>query len=601
MSRIAGIVRQLRHRKVFSTAAIYIVAAWIVLQVADLAFPGLGISEAAIRYVWIGVLLGFPLALVFGWLFQVTPRGIARTTPQKGFVEADISLTKTDYILLTGLGIIGIAIVVGVMGEIRNLGSADPASLSSRDIDPHSVAVLPLGDFTGDPDQAYFVAGMHEALISGLSRISALKVISRTSADVYKDVVKPLPEIARELRVANIVEGSVYRSGDDVRITVQLIDAISDKHIWVDEYERNLRDVFSLQGEVARAIAEQIQITLTDEEDRRLRVVREVGPEAYEAYLRGMFHLKQYTPEGIQKGLRYLDEAIALDPRNAGAYAGLALGYNTIGHGIGRDAFPKAMAAARHALEIDEFSGEAWAALSEAQLYYDWDWTAAEESANLALQLNSNLDHAHAHFAYLLVLLGRWDEAVAEAEEARRLSPLDPTWAAFAAWLYVLGNRYEEAYVSIDEALEVAPGNPLSLYVLGQILTSHGRYEAAIEAHEKIPRENPLSNWSLGPTYAMAGWHDEALSIAEAMKVNPGPKDRLHLAFTYAALGDIDNAMLWLESSYENRVDWLPWIGIGNSFGGALEGIRDKPRFQAFLAKLKLPSAASTEMHGSGQ
>ncbi len=591
MSTVSPILRELRHRKVFRTAALYVIAAWVILQIADLGFPGLGIPEDAIRYVWVGAFLGFPLAVLFGWIYQITPEGIVRTAPLDAGEETDVSLKRADYVLLTALVVVVGGITFGLLGEIREVEIADSSDASAREIHPNSIVVLPLNNLTGDPDQAYFVAGMHEALIAGLSKISALKVISRTSADVYKNVVKPLPEIGSELRVAKVIEGSVFRSGDEVRITVQLIDARTDEHLWANNYKRNVRDIFSLHGEVAEAIANEIQVTLTEEEESRLRDVREINPETYQAYLRGMFHLKKYTPEGIERGLDYLHEAVSVDPRNADAYAGLALGFNTIGHGIGRDAFPKALAAARHALEIDEYSGDAWAALSEAQMYYDWDWEASLKSANRALQLNPNLDQARAHFAYLLALLGRWDEAFAEAEAARQLSPLDPTWGGFAAWLYVLDDRYDEAFAAIDESLEIAPTNPLVLYALGHILTTLSRFEEAIEAHEKIPRDNPMSNWALGPTYAMAGRHSDAREIAAAMSENPGPKDKLHLAFTYAGMGEADEALQWLESCYETRVDWLPWIAIVNSYGGALETIRDDPRFQALIARLNVPAA----------
>lgn len=595
MSEPSGLLRELRHRKVFRTAALYIIAAWVILQVADLAFPGLRIPQDAIRYVWIGAFLGFPLAILFGWMYQITPDGIVRSAPLGAGETTDLSLKGTDYVLLTALVIVAGAITVGLLGEIREAEMGDEVVQRAREVHPNSIAVLPLNNLTGDPEQEYFVAGIHEALIAGLSRISALTVISRTSADVYRNVVKPLPDIGRELSVANLIEGSVFRSGDEVRITVQLIDADTDENLWAENYKRNVRDIFSLQGEVARTIAEEIQVTLTEEEESRLRVAHAVDPEIYQAYLRGMFHLKKYTPEGIAKGLDYLHDALATDPRNAGAYAGLALGYNTIGHGTGGDAFPKAMAAARRALEIDEYSGEAWAALSEAQLYYDWDWKGSEESANRALQLNPNLDHVRAHFSYLLALLGRWDEAFAEVEAARQLSPLDPTWSAFAAWLYALVNRHDEASAAINDSLELQPGNPFGLYILGHVLATQGRLDEAIEAHEKIARDDPISNWALGPTYAMAGRYDEARQIAAAMSNNPGPRDRLHLAFTYAGLGEAEEALRWLESCYETRVDWLPWIVIDNSYGGVLDSMRDDSRFKALIAKFDIPAVATTE------
>jgi TolB-like protein/Flp pilus assembly protein TadD len=591
MNGIRGFFHEQRRRKVFRSVALYVVAAWVVLQVADLAFPGLGIAEEAIRYVWIGVFAGFPLALLFAWRYQVTAHGIVRTAPLDAGEAATLPLGKPDYLLLGAMLLVAGGVAYQLVTEIRQVPTR--SGLFTREIPLNSIAVLPLQNVTGDPEQEYFVTGMHDALITDLSKISALRVISRGSANVYRNVVQPVRQTGLELGVAHIIEGSVFRSGDRVRINVQLIDSVTDQNLWSESYERDIRDVMVLQGELAREVAQQVQVQVTPDEEIRLTRAGEVDPETYEAYLKGMFHLKQYTREGIGRGLEYLQEAVERDPENAAAHAGLALGYNTIGHGIGRDAFPKAMAAARRALELDEYSGEAWAALAEAQVYYEWDWATSEESYGRALQLSSNLDHARAHHAFLLVLLGRWEDAFAEAEKARQLSPLDPTWAAFAAWLYMLDERYDEAYAAVYESLELDPEMPLGRYTLVHILTSQGRLEEAIEVAENIPRDHPVAKWALGPTYAMAGRYDEARQIAAELAEDPGPKDKLSLAFTYAGLGEYDEAMRWLESCYETRVDWLPWIASPNAYGGVLEPLRQDPRFQTLIDRLDLSLADS--------
>jgi TolB-like protein/tetratricopeptide (TPR) repeat protein len=587
---VSQFFRELRRRGVFGTTAIYVVAAWVLVQVASEVFPAFNIPEFAIRYVWIGVALGFPLALIVGWMYDISPRGINRT-PQTGSDEgADTPLKRFDFLVLSGIAVVAVGLVFILLGKIMNFPEPVLVQTTAREADPNSVAVLPLDNFTGDPDQEYFVAGLHEALTAGLTGISALKVISRTSASAFVNTDKTLPEIGRALGVANIIEGSVFRSGDRVRITVQLINALTDEHLWAENYEREIVDMLALHGEVTRAIARQIQVTLTPEEDSRLSEAREVDPAIYQLYLKGMYFLKQYTPEGIQKGLPYLHQAVELDPANARAYAGLALGYNTIGHGIGRDAFPKALAAARQALALDEYSGEAWAALAESQLYHDYNWEDSDRSFKRALQLAPSLDHAHAHYAYLLALLGRWDEVFAQAEKARELSPLDPTWAFFAGWLYMVREDFDRAEELMLESLELAPSFPFGLFGLGDLYKIQGRIEEAIELQERIPAGSPIRNWALGPTYASAGREADALKVAAEMSVDPGPKDRLFLAFTYAALGDFDEAMRWFEICFEieTRTDWLPWIALDQSFGGVLEGIREDPRFQSLIKKLNL-------------
>jgi len=588
---LSQFIREARRRRVFQTAAIYIVVAWVILQVADLAFPGLDVPEFAIRYVWIGAFLGLPIALIFGWRYQITSKGIVRTAPlASGKPAGDLALKTADHVLLSALALIVVAISYGVIQEIREIEQPFGISAFGREILPNSIAVLPLGNLTGDPDQEYFVDGLHDAITSGLAQISALHVTSRTSTNVYKGVAKPLTEIGRELGVANVIEGSVFRTGDVVNISIQLIDAATDENVWSQNYKREVTDLLALQGEVARAIAEQVHVKLTPDEVKRLTRARQINSEVYESYLKGMFFVKQLDPEAIPRGLDFLHEAIGIDPREPLAYAGLALGYNTIGHGLdAHGAFPKALAAAEKALEIDEYSGEAWAALAEAQLYYDWDWTTAEASMLRALQLSPSLDHVHAHYAYLLVLLGRIDESFIHAEMARKLSPLDPLWAGFAAWLYMLDERWEEGMDTVEECLSFSPGFWFCEYTLGEIHRAMGDIEKAVEVHEKMSADLPMTNWALGPTYGMAGRLDDARKIAELMAANPTPRDELYIALTYSAMGEIDEALRWLELAYDDKADWLPWVALKNAYGGAVEPMQDNPRFKAIVEKLNFP------------
>ncbi len=589
---LSQFIREAQRRRVFQTAVIYTVAAWVILQVAALAFPGLDIPDSAIRYVWIGAFVGLPIALLFSWRYQVTLQGIVRTAPLASSESESIAGLKTaDHVMLAAIALIVAAITYSLIEEIREIEQPFGVSAFGREILPNSIAVLPLDNLTGDPNQDYFVDGLHDALISGLAQISGLQVTSRTSTGVYRELAKPLIEIARELGVANVIEGSVFRTGDDVRVTVQLINAATDESMWSQIYKRQVADMLTLQGEVARAIAEQVRVELTPDEVKRLSVERRVNPDVYESYLKGMYFAKQLDPAMVPRGLDFLHEAIGIDPREPLAYAGLALGYNTIGHGINaHDAFPKALAAAEKALELDEYSGEAWAALAEAQLYYDWDWTTSESSMLRALQLSPSLDHVRAHYAYLLILLGRIDESFFQAEKARELSPLDPLWAGFAAYLYMLEERWEEGLDVVEECLSFSPGMWICDFALGQLYRAMGDREKAVEAHEKMAPGLPMTNWALGPTYGMAGRLDEARRIAEIMAADPTPRDMLYVALTYSAMGDMDASMHWLELAYENRSDWLPWIVLRNAFGGAVEPMRDEPRYKAIVEKLNLPS-----------
>ena len=595
MSNSSQFLRELRQRKVFRTVALYTIAAWVTLQVADLAFPGLGIPERAIRYVWIGAFLGFPLAVLFGWLYQITPEGIVRSAPLGADDAADLSLKRSDYVLLTAFVLAIGGIILGLLGEIRGIEPGEPFDTTVREIYSNSVAVLPLSNLTGDVDQEYFVDGMHEALTAVLAQISALRVISRTSTNVYKGAARLLPDIGRELGVANIVEGSVFRSGDQVRITVQLIDAQTDEHLWAENFERDLKDVLSLQSEVALAIAERIRVKLTPDEEQRLTSTGQVDPETYRAYLRGVYYLNQFTPEGYAKGLAYLHEAVDKDPGDPLAYAALARGYSLIGHSANPppDSWARARESALKAVLLNDGLPEAHTALAEVRLYYDWDWAAAEQSFKRAIELNPSQDWAHAHYAWYLQLTGDAERAIEEMSQAQQIGPLMPLWSAWLAWLYWGKNDLDEALTQAQKAAALAPEFPWTLHVLGGVYAAKGMYKEAIATHERLRPIMPnVANWGFARTYTLMGQRNDALKVAAEIAENPGQKDLLALAMIHAGLGNKMEALNWLEASYEARTDWFPWIGAvaGSDFTRGLEILSDEPRFQKLIANLELPA-----------
>ena len=587
------LLHELRRRRVFGTVALYIVTAWVVIQVASELFPGLDIPDRAIRYVWLASILCFPIAILFAWRFQITNDGIVRTPPASAGEDAgNIRLAGFDYTMLAGLAVLIVVILVRAAQDIRSIEDTPLFSAFGREIHPNSIAVLPLDNLTGYDDQAYLVAGIHEAITSTLSGIGALHVKSRTSTASYKGSDLKLTEIAHELGVAKVVTGSVLRDGETVRVNIQLVDAVTDEYIWTETYERDLRDMLTLQSEVARSISREVSVELTPEETARLRQTREVNPEVYETYLKGMYFVKQLDPEAIMQGMQYLQDAIAIDPGEPLAYAGLALGYNTIGHGVSsHDAFPKAIAAAEKALELDELSGEAWAALAEAQLYYDWDWKKSERTFQRAMQLSPSLDHTYAHYSYLLMLLDRSDEAIEMSEKTRDLSPVDPLWAGFTAWLYMLEGRWDEAIETAEECLLFESSLDLCRYALGQVYSARGDYDRAVEIHEQIPPDDPFRNWALGISYGLAGKHEQAQSVIDALSVNATPRDQFHIALAYAAMGEKENAVTWMNAAYESRADWLPWVVHLHSYGGAAEPLRDDPGFRAIVDQMNIPAA----------
>jgi TolB-like protein/Flp pilus assembly protein TadD len=449
-----------------------------------------------------------------------------------------------------------------------------------------SLAVLPLENLSGDKEQEYFADGMTEELITNLAKISALKVISRTSAMQYKGTKKPLPQIAKELNVDALIEGSVLREGGQVRITAQLIQASTDQHLWAESYQRDLRGVLALQGEIASVIAEKVRAALTPTERARLASARPVNPETHEAYLKAMFYLYKKTPEGFAKGLALLQQAIEKDPTDPLPYAGLALAYPIIFHGPGgpippREGFPRARAAALKALELDESSAQAHLALAAIKLYFDWDWTGAEKEFRRALELNPNLPEAHAHYCWYLQLFGRFEEGLAEEKRAVELDPLTSIYTAWVGWMYLTAHQDDKAIAEARKALELDPNSPDALYVLGGAYGDKRMFEQAIAAHKKLATVNPDWKFGLAETYALAGRKGDALKIVAEMEREDYSKFGWFIARIQTILGDKEETFRSLEAAYEYHHIWLPWEVQNNAFPW-----RSDPRFQELRRRM---------------
>ncbi len=505
---------------------------------------------------------------------------------EAGFVRlARLALRKPLRTRLAQAGVIVLIIAAGAgwWWTSQRVPSIRPGQITR-------LAVLPLVNLMNDPEQEYFVDGMHDALLTELSKLAGLTVISRQSVLRYKGSDKSLGEIARELQVHALIEGSVLRAGDDVRINVQLIEAAYDRHLWADIFDRKLEDVLALHSDVARAIANEVKITLTPDEETRLASTRRVNPETYELYLKGMFHLNKFTPEGFEKGLAHLNEAIEINPNDPLPYAGLAIGYSMIAHGPSPPpgAYDRAEEAANKALALDPTMAqvaEVYASLAQIKLYQDWDWTGAEQAFNLALELRPNLAETRIHYGWYLILMGREEEAIVEMKRAKQSDPLTPILPAFLGWAYWSYGRYEEALEEAQRALEINPNFPIGLYVLGLVYSAMGRYDESIEAHKKAGAVHPDWGWGLGHTYALAGQREEALKVAEELKAAGNNWNTWGLAEIYATLGEIDEAMHWIEETYKTRHGYTPWIGWNPVF----EPLRDDPRFQEVHQRLNLP------------
>ena len=493
------------------------------------------------------------------------------------------TLVRTLWWLAVAIGLVAVAIVVGL-----NIGRWQEQLLNGSSSGRiASFAVLPLDNLTGDPQQEYFADGMTEALIANMGKIGALQVRSRTSIMQYKDAGKSLPEIAQELNVDAVLEGSVMRVGEQVRITVQLIHAPTDTHLWAESYERDLRDILALFSEMARTIASQIEITVTPDEEALLVARRPINPETYEAYLKGMFHLNKETPEGTKIGLAYLQQAIEKDPEEPLAYGALALGYAVSAHGPGAplDAFEQAKAAAHKALKLDDMLPEAYAALAITKIFRDWDWEGAEKDFQRALQLNPNLTLTRAFYAFYLLLFERLDDALVEMRKVQEIDPLAPIWPAWQGWLYLYAEEYDEAIKETNKSLELNPNFPVALYVQGCAYALKEMYEQAIEIHHKAGEHSPGWKCGLARIYAMAGRQDEVRQALAELEADHTPWDTWYIALIYVALGEKDQAFRWLEVAYgPPNHPYLPWTCCAPGF----KPLRDDPRFSDLLRRMNL-------------
>lgn len=459
---------------------------------------------------------------------------------------------------------------------------------------PHaiqSLAVLPLDNYSGDPSQDYFAEGMTDELTSDLANISQLRVISRGSAMQFKGRNRPpTPEIAKKLNVDAIVEGSVLRSGDKVRITAQLIDARSDRHLWAKSFERSSRDVLALQDELASAIAREIHVKLTPAEQSRLAKAPSVSPEAYDAYLKGRYFFNRPSDENLSKAIALFEEATQKDPSYASAYSGLSdallwAGYNE-GVLTGTEARPKAKAAAEKAIALDADSAEAHTSLATFKLWYEYDWAGCEAEYRRAFALNPNYAFAHDQFGIGLAFQGRFDEAIGEGKRAAVLDPLSPQISLDAAMAFGLKGDYEGGRELARRGAELDPTLFFAPWVDGWVEIQAGRSADAIPKLRKAKAmESPafVSAW-LAYAYGASGDRTAALAELEDLKKRSlrGTPTAFNLALVYAGLGDRARALDYLEKAYATDSQWLGWLGLDRAF----EPLRSEPRFVALLKKL---------------
>lgn len=576
MRILADFLSELRRRRVFRVAVVYAGVAFIIFQIVDATFEPLHLPDWTGTLVVVLLALGFPIAVALAWAFDITEKGVVRTAAAE---PGEVKRAPRIVIGNKTLAIVAALAVIAAAWSWLREPSPGGGPITS-------IAVLPLENLMGNPAEEYFVEGMHEALISALSRISALTVISRTSTMRYRDTDMLVPEIAEELGVDAIVEGSVLKAGDQVRITAQLIDGRTDKHLWTEKYDRDLRNILSLHSEVAQAIAEEIRVTLTPEEEAYLASARPIDPEAYKAYLLGRHYWTTMT--GSEKGLEHFQQAVEKDSNYAPAYTGIADTYIIWGWENSRppnDVFPVAKAAAEKALQIDPDLAEAQTSMAWISLLYDWDWPAAETGFKRATELNPSYAHAYHGLYQYHIIMGHLDESLAAIKRAQTLDPLSPEIYSHVINIYRLMGRYEEGIKEYHNAVEMNMRRGLLDWQIGLLYCRQGNYQAAIDILSKS--RFPLYNSALGYAYAMSGQRAEAEEIIKELKEGRQgrPIYSYFIAYIYIGLGEIDTAFEWLERAYLEHAPDLFQIKTFPEF----DFLRDDPRFQDLLQRMNFP------------
>lgn len=485
--------------------------------------------------------------------------------------------------------VLAVAIGASVLVKMFYIGAP------SRDIT--SIAVLPLDNLSHDPEQEYFADGMTEELIRELGQITSLRVISRTSAMQYKGMHKKLPQIARELSVDGVIEGTVQRARHSVRVTVQLVDARKDKQLWSRTYDRDLGDVFRLQTDIADDIVGQMQTRLRSEEHNRLPSARKTSPEVYDAYLKGLSEFSFGRDEAdplkseqlLRRSVQDFLQATRMDPSYAPAYAGLAVSYDWLA-GMDFDLDLKAREAATTALQIDPSLGEAHYVLGWVAFIFDWDWTTAEKELRKAIQLSPSFGEAHHAYALFLNAMGRHDEAIVEIGKALELDPAVRIQKGRAGWIYACAGKYDQAIDLLRDALEVTPDDPRLHAVLGDVYLHKGmRADAAVERRKaaKLMGDTREARIELAAADAASGNEDESRTILNGLEKMPrrGLDWPVEVARIYSAIGERDQAIDWLEKAYANHSYGLLDLRCLRE----LDVLKSDRRFQNLVRRINFP------------
>lgn len=582
---------ELKRRRVFRVAVAYAVVAWLVIQVANDTFPALALPEWTVTLVVACAALGFPVAIVLAWAFDVTAEGVRRT-PSTDPGSASGPPGRRPRPRTLAVAGTGVAVVVLLATAALLAGRRSPPAVAQGDATAAAaapgIAVLAFEDLSAAGDQEYFAHGLAEELLNVLAQMEGLRVAARTSSFAFAGKDVAITEIGRQLAVEHVLEGSVRDANGRIRVTAQLIDARTGYHVWSETYERDVADVLTIQDEVSAAITNALELRLLGDGAASARRTRARNPEALRLYLRGRHAWNQRTGESLREARGYFERAVAADPTFALAYAGLADAYMLLedwGAVPREEAFSQGPAAARRALELDETLAEAHTSLAHI-LMHQLDFQESEREYLRALELNPNQATAHQWYSLLLSMQKRWDEALAHARRAAALDPLSMTTDRAPGLVLYLADRPEPAIAELEAALTRHPEHPGILDWLHKAYRQAGRFEhcrAIVQARVDRNPGRAAPRVELAATLAAAGQHDDARRLLEQVRADPDAAavSAHQFVAAYAYLGQLDSAFVWLDRSAEAREPLLDFVQVYPEF----ERLRGDPRFQRILRK----------------
>ena len=580
---------ELKRRNVYKVAIAYIVAGWAFSQGIAQVFPVFDVPNWLIRSVVLLIIIGLPIALVLAWTFEITPQGIKRTET----ADAMPGSARPKKYVWIHVVVIGVAISIGLffLGRYTARNTASAARTEAATLPQKSIAVLPFESLSEDKNNAYFAEGVQDEILTRLAKVADLKVISRSSTQRFKSAPSDLREIARQLGVMHIVEGSVQKANDQVRVNVQLVNAMNDTHLWAEIYDRKLTDIFAVESEIAKAIADTLQAKLTGSEQRALAARPTDDSEAYQLYLQGRFFWNKRTTEGIRKSIDYFNQAITKDPNYALAYAALGQSYVILpayDGGAPKDCFPQGEIFAKKALALDPGSSEALAVIASAKALYQFDFEGAYRDYEKGVQLHPNDATTHHWFANdVLANLGDYERELAEMRRALELDPLSSILHNNTGNAFVHNGRFDEAIAEYRKAVELDSTFYLALWNHGLLLELQGKIPEAIAQYEKAGAitNDPTPLGMLGHIYGTTGRKDEARKILEKLKKMRAERYIAAYPLAIVALGleEKEEALKWLDQAYQDRDgNAIAPIRIDPLF----KPLRGDPRFEALAEKV---------------